>query len=544
MVEKKKTVNKKFEGKSSETKKALAPKDKNEVAKEKKPFNKSHLFGLIGLIFAIVLIVVAVFVFKKTPDYSDPKASPLYTNAFFIYDNGKYTLWNSDGKRLTDDEYNDKSTFVGHYAYVRKGGEYSLINDMGRTMVDFGYISNIVECYSGLYVIVDNSGARHLMLGNGQVLLSGDDIELDAPNVSSTFAVARHDNLYYVFNYNGLLMAQLESADDVVMRFSSSDDFGLVYYNGWNLVFDNRIGRQIAMFEGERYSIDNVSDDRSVVLLEEYDNNEDYKAIRNGQLFDLNETKYYGFVRNTNIVIGYDDYNSVSLLDDDYRVMKKISSGLAIKDINDYAVVNDDDQVEIVYRGDVVKTFESDSNLSSGVLLDDGLYAIMVNGKYGFYRLDGSYAFGEYESISSLFDKHHHAIVSDDGDDYYMIDSDGNRINDISFKRAYAYERSYVVYNEDNKRAILTENGAPVTDFEYAEAYNRSVAVDHEIWSLKREANRYDVIDVLAPKDQRLLASNVDVYDFYANYFTVKNDDGGYDYYTYKGLQFFKTTKD
>ncbi len=543
MVDEKKIHNKKRETKKPESSKYSIEETKMKSG-NKKSSSKSLLIGLVGLFFALIVILVAVFVFRKMPDYNNPKASPLYTDAFFIYDNGKYTLWNSEGKRLTDDEYNDKSSFVGGYAYVRKGGEYALINDMGRTMIDFGYISAIDDSDAGLYAIIDNSGTRHLMLGNGRILLSGEDIQLDSPGTNSTFAVALHDDHYYVFNYAGVLMAQLEVVDDAVMRYSSSDDFGLIFYNNWNLVFDNRTGKQVAMFEGERYSIDSVSEDRSVILLEKYDNNEGHKAIAKGKTYDLDETSNYGFVRDTNIVIGYDDYDAVSLLDDDFKVAKTVSSGLAIKDTSNYATLNEDGVVEIYYHGNIVKTFGQDSALVSGVILYDDLYAVKNEDKYCFYRLDGSFAFGDYKDVSSLFDKHHHAIVSDNGEDYYMIDHNGNKVNDLFFKRAYSYDRSYVVYDADNKRAILAENGIPITDFDYIEAYNRSVAVDHEIWSLKRGSNSYDILDASVTKEQqRLLISNVDAYDFYANYFTVKNSDGGYDYYTYKGVRFFRTSK-
>ena len=539
MVEKKKKANIKRVTKKNDASKSSDAETGYDSEMEKKPFNKSLIFGLIGLFFAIVIIFVAVFAFRKIPDYNNPKASPLYTNAFFVYDNGKYTLWNSDGKRLTDDEYDDKSAFVGGYAYVRKGGEYALINDMGRTTVDFGHISITNNYGAGLYVAIDNNGTRHLMLGSGRILLSDEDIQLDLPSASSTFAVALCDGYYYVYNYAGVLMAQLEMVDDAVMRYSSSDDFGLVFYNNWNLVFDNRAGKQIAMFEGDRYSIDSVSDDRSVVLLEEYDNSKDYKVISRGDLYDLNETSNYGFVRDTDVVIGYDSYDAVSLLDKNYKVEKTVSSGLAFKDNNNYAMVNDDDRVEIRYHGDTVRIFDEKSELVSGVVLYDDLYAVKSGEKYSFYHLDGSFAFGDYQDISSLFDKHHHAIVSDDGESYYMIGSTGNRVNDFSFKRAYSYNKSYVVYDENDMRAILTENGFPVTGFDYEEAYNRSVAVDHEIWSLKRDTNNYDVIDVTASKEKRFLVSGVDIYNFYANYFTVKNSNGGYDYYTYKGVLFF-----
>ena len=538
----------------SDDKKSIKQENKTDKPKEqgtsktqeknKKALNKNLIWGIVGVIFALVIVLVAVLCFRKSPNPKDPKASPTYSKAFFIYNDGKYTLWNSDGKRLIDDEFDDKSAFIGGYAYVRKGTEYAFINDSGKIMLGFGQISGIEEYGAGLYLVKDNMGAQHLMLGSGKILMSGDDIDLDFSNSTATFASAEYEGKLYIYNYAGILMAQIEVAKDATIRFSSSNDFGLIYYNGWNLLFDTRTGKQVAMFEGERFSIDTVSDDRSVILLGGYEDNNQYKAVHNGLLYDLDVTKSYGMIRNTNIIVGYDNYDSVSLLDNNYKIVKEVNSYLALKDLENYATINDEGKVEILYHGNIVKTFDQeDVDSVSGVLANADLYAIKSEGKYRFYHLDGSFAFGEYGDVYSLFDAHRHTSVSDDGENYYMIDVNGNRVNDLSYRRAYTYENSYVVYDVDGKRAILNGTGVPITGFDYMEAYNRSIAVDHEIWSLKRDANDYDVIDVMASVENKMIASNINVYDFYTHYFTAKNEDGGLDYYTYKGILFFRTTK-
>ncbi|MBR3319078.1 hypothetical protein IKG06_01065 [Candidatus Saccharibacteria bacterium] len=542
MVDKKKPEEDKTKTQTQKTTPSK-PDLKEKKVKEDKSSHKSLLFGILGGVLALILIVVAIIVFRKTPDPRDPKSSPVYTNAFFIYNDGKYTLWNSEGKRLTDEEYNDKSSFVGGYAYVRKGSEYALINDMGKTMLDYGQISSIKDYGAGLYVVNDNNGTQLLMLGNGKILLSGDDLDLDYPSNTATFGAVKTGDTYYIFSYAGVLMAEVKAVEDQTMHFSSKDDFGLIYYNGWNLVFDNRSGKQLSAFEGKRFSFDSVSEDRSTILLDEYDNSESYKVIHDGRLFDLNGNTNYGMIRNSNNVVGFDDYDELSLLNENYEVVKTLSSDLALKDLANYAVINEDNAVDVYYRGEIVRTFSKNAGLVSGLLQYNDLYAIKDEGKYGFYKLDGSFAFGNYADIRSLFDKNHLASVSEDGENYYLIDATGNRVNDLTYRRFYSYDHSYVVYDKDNKRAILDDKGAPITGFDYSEAYNRSVAVDHEIWSLKRESNNYDVVDATAPIDHRMIISGVNVYDFYANYFTVKNEEGGYDYYTYKGIKFFASAK-
>ena len=146
------------------------------------------------------------------------------------------------------------------------------------------------------------------------MLLKGDDLDLDYSSNTATFCVVKSENVYYVFNYAGVLMAQINAVEDEEMRFSSKDEFGLVYYNNWNLVFDNRAGKQLAAFEGKRFSFDSISEDRSTILLDEYEDSESYKVIRDGRLYDLSGNKSYGMIRNSNWIIGYDDYTEISLL--------------------------------------------------------------------------------------------------------------------------------------------------------------------------------------------------------------------------------------
>ncbi|MBR3233076.1 hypothetical protein IKF74_02245 [Candidatus Saccharibacteria bacterium] len=516
----------------------MAEKSTNE-----KPDKPKSRKGLPWIILGAVLTVVVVAAFlilkpKAAPD--DPKNSPTYSSAFFIYTNDKYTLWNKDGVRLTNDEYDEKSNFIGGYAYVKKGNEYALVREDGRLTVPFGQISRVVKSYAGLFLVEDNAGARRLWMGDGKELLAGSDLEIDAPSYSSTFLEAKMGGNYYIYNYAGRLVTQFAVVDDAELKFSTAKDFVLAFYNKTNLLFDARSGQQLAIFEGDRYEIDDVSENRGLVLLEKSDNDEggDYKLYVSGKdFYDLNEIKYYGIVINSDMVVGYDDsYEEVALLDGNYKIARKVAADVALKDINNYAMLNEDGKVEIYVNGNLSKTIDGSSDLASGVVYDAGLYAIEANEKYGFYRLDGSFAFGEYKDIYSLFDKFGHASVSEDGDNYYMIDASGKRLNDLTYQRISTYDHSYYVRNSDGKRALIAEDGQPVTGFDYTDGSNRSAAVDHEIWTMKRDANKYDVVDVTAKK---VLLGEVNPSEFYANYFIIKNGDDKKEYYTYSGLKFY-----
>ena len=505
--------------------------------------HRGWLFGIIGALLLAGIVTLGCVLFKPIkPD--GPSLKPTYTHAFFIYDDGKYTLWDAKGQRLSPDEYNDKSSFVGGYAYVKKGNEYALINDKGQLTVEFGRISEMKDYGAGLYLVKDNSSNELLMTGNGTVLIAGQDMTLSTSSTTGSFAVVKYNGAYYIYNYTGKLMAQYAMKDDAdeSPKLSSDSDFGLFHYDNFNLLFDNRTGAQIAAFEGDRYSFDSVSDDRTVILLEEYDDGKDYVLIRNGNLDVLDGLAGYGMINYTNAIVGWDEDYNIHLLDqnDHYKDVKTVASDLALKDNDNYATVNDNGEVVVVYRGQEVKNFGNEASMRSGVLAFADYYAIQSEGKYRFYRLDGSVAFGEYEDIYSVFGQHGHAMVSDDGEAYYFIDVNGKRISEATFAKAYAYDDSYVAYNADSKRAIFDANAVQLTGFDYSEASQRSVAVDYEIWSLKKEAGKYDVLDA---KGHKMILTDVNVQDFYANYFTVKNDDGNIDYYTYDGAKFLTIEK-
>jgi len=531
--------------------KELKPKDKvvskntaddqraDSSSEKKRPRRKAKLFIPILLVVSLFILVFLFILRPAKLDPTDPKSSPTYSPAFFIYSDGKYSLWNSDGVRLSDDQYSAKSAFIGGFAYVKKGREYAIIKDDGSISVAYGKISDMLDSRSGLFLVEDNDGGRALLDGKGKVLLQGDDLTIDAPSSTSTFLLAHTGEKYYVFNYSGILMQQFDQVENNTVKLSNTNDIGLVFYDNHNMVFDNRTGKFLASFDGTQFILDSISDDRSIILLYERDNHSNYKLVKDGKVFDLNEAKNYGIIRDMNLVVAYDNYDEIALLDSDYRISSRVNSNLALKDLRNYATLNDKNAVVIYYRGNPVATFAEGSDLLSGVLLDSNLYIIREDKTYNFYRLNGSLAFEGHAYVSGLFDKNHHTSVSDDGENYFLIDQGGKRLGDFTYSKIYSYSKSYLAVNSDEKQAVISNTGVLLTDFVYSDAANRSIAVDHDIWSLKLDKDAYDIIDTLAKTP--LLLSKVNIGDFYANYFTVINDDGGHDFYTYSGYKFYST---
>lgn len=521
--------------KTKDTQDAEDVKDiKTEKPKTKK--SKGWLFALLGSIAFIGILVAGFLLLKSAPAPDDPKAKLSYSSSFFIYDNSHYTLWNADGKRLTEDTYEAKSDFIAGYAYVKKDGQAGIIRDDGTMTVPFGKYGQI-EARGGLFLAQDgNTKQYHVLTGTGKDLMMGDDLTIDSSGSTSAFAVIKSTGAYDLFTYSGAHLGTFLANDgDDAPELSTHSDFGLFYFNNLNLVFDVRTSQVLASIDGSKYSFEGVTENRSQILLQNEEDESTYILIAGNNVITLDECKYYAFTI-LDYLIGYESYDEIAILNPDYTVAKRVNSYLALKDQKNYAVKNDDGNVDIVKDGQVVKTFDKDADLESGVLYDD-LYAITNDGKTMFYHLDGSVAINhEFKSVWSLFDKFHHAAVADEEDEYYLIDTAGNRLTEGTYKRIYTEDGGYELKNADDKYAIANEKGEVQTDAKYESLYYRSAAVGHNIWTGRNDTNDYDVLDIA---NKKILLEHVNVNSFYANYFTIKNADGKYEYYTYSGLKFY-----
>lgn len=526
------------------TEKKEEVKTATKPVERKKKSKKGLIFGLIFGILAVVAVVLLVIFLPKGGDPSDPKCALSYSPAFAIQDNGKYTLWNKEGERVGEDEYDYITSFIAGYAYARKDTQVGVVKDNGSASIEFGRYGELTQ-RGGLYLAKDgNTKKNYVLTGDGRVLLEGDSISLRSSYSSSAFALAETSEKVILFNHDGKTVVEMEVSEDAASaKLDSSNDFGAVFYNGRNVVFDARTGNVLADFEGVRYTIDEVSNDRSKVLLKNSEESKDFKLLASGRVIDLNETKYYTFTV-LNDIVGYDNYNEIALLDNEYKVVRKVNAYVILKDYNNFAAETDDNKVEIYRNGEVIKTLEDDAESLSGVMYED-YYAISNNGKFKFYTLDGNEAFGgkEFEDIDTLFDRHHHAVVAEKESEYYLIDAAGNRIGDeeTSYRRIYSYKGGYEARTKDGKYYILGKDGKTIEGAkEYSVVSYRSNPVDHNIWTGKNDNSDYDVIDM---DNGKVILANVNTQSFYANYFTTKNEDGKTEYYTYEGKLFFTATK-
>ena len=237
------------------------------------------------------MVLLVIFI-PKGGDADDPSKALSYSTAFAIQDDGKYTLWNKDGNKVSEEEYDYISSFIAGYAYARKDNQVGIVKDNGSVSVEFGRYGELTQ-RGGLYLAKDGNIKKSFVLtGDGRQILEGDNISLRTSYSSSAYALAETPEKIYAFGPDGKTLVEMEVKEDASSaRLDSSNDFGAVYYNGRNVVFDVRSGNVIADFEGDRYSIDEVSDDRSIVLIKNTEESKSYKLLVNGSIHELTDAK-------------------------------------------------------------------------------------------------------------------------------------------------------------------------------------------------------------------------------------------------------------
>ncbi len=524
---KSKSVTEKTEKVSKKSEKTEQKTNEND-----KKSKKGLLFGLIGaVVVAGGAVAACLLLNKKAAD--DPTASPRYSKSFFIGDSDVYTLWNSDGKRLTEDEYKSHSDFVGGYAMVKKDDQYGIIREDGKMAVAYGTYKDITA-KGGLY-LARTEDKQLVLKNNGNILLASESLTVSTSSSTSGFAIVDSDKKISTYFYDGTQIMTADKGEDIEdPKSACSSDFCVVFYAGRNFLFDVRTRKVVATFDAEYYKIDEASADRTQVILKSSDDSAKYKLVAANQIYDLSDAKYYSFTMLGHI-IGYDDFSEIKLLGADYKPLTTVKSSLALKDSYNYATIDDNDNVIVVRNGNTVKTFDKDANLESGVLYDD-FYVIENDGKFGIYNLDGNLVRGDYKDIWSLYTSHHHVAVAEEEDKYYLIDVNGNRVSD-TYYRIKSYKGGYVFReSEDGKYAIASSDLKNKTEFKYSDTYYRSSVETRNIWTGKVDTDKHDVIDLDSGK---VIASELNVQNFYENYFTAKNSDGKTEYYTYTGEKFY-----
>ena len=515
-----------------------------------KPKSKIGLIIIIIILVIVALGVGAFLYFKKNKVQSND-FDINYSTSFFIEDsNEKYALFNEDGKKLTNFIFTSTSDFVNGTALVKKDDAYGIINANGKMTVDFGKYNYITEA-AGMYK-VHGEGHYYLINGEGKVLYDLKDMVLDTFIGADTYSILedKKNKVYRVLNYEGKAMVSFpidSNVEDEPLPIEE-DGYISVFYNNKNYILNPMTGKEIVSFDSNmQYCVNNVEEDGKIITMNscvplfQSQDKKYYKFIKDGKLYDLTDKCEEVYYSEENLVCEND--SKTYLLDSNLNVGID-TTGKAYIDNNTYAMAKSGsfNVVDFYDNGSVVKNVECRILKVTGYM-KNGLIILGTyhsrscgteSGTYEYYKSNGEKVFGKSFKRAEEFDENGLAKVSEDKENYYLIDTKGKKISqDYS---AISLNSDYYVVTKNDLKGIIDKKGNVILDCNYknieiTEINNKKYA------KLTTSDSKYIVYNIEKKSEVMTLDSSPLLS---TNYIIVSTDEND-QYYTYNGKMFYES---
>ena len=519
-----------------------------EIASNRKSKNKLVLVIILGIMVALGIVVF--FCLKKN-DATNKEFDINYSTSFFVKDsNGKYALFNDDGKKLTDFAFTSTSNFVNGTALVKKDDAYGIINANGKMTTDFGKYEYITTA-AGMYQ-VRSDNHYYLINGDGKILYDMENMDLDTFIGVGTYSLLEDKNsmTYKVLNYEGKIMISFpinKNAEDDPST-NEKDGYVSIFYNNKNYILNPMTGKEIVSFDSNlKYCISNIEENGKIITLNScvpwYQSQEKtyHKLFKDGKLYDLAD-KCEEFKYSDGFFVCTNDYQNY-LLDSNLNIGINTSSKAYI-DNNTYAMekAGSFNGVDFYSNGSIVKNVECRVLKENGYM-KNGLYILGTYysntcgtdfGTYEYYKSNGENAFGKSFARAEKFDKNGLAKVSDDKKSYYLIDANGKKISQDYDN--ILLNLDYYIVTKDDLEGIIDKDGKVVADCLYSRI-NITENQNKKYATLITSDKKYIIYDLEKKSELLTLDSSP---SFNLHYISVSK--GGKNiYYTYKGNMFYET---
>lgn len=528
-------------------KKDVAPKTtKNTKAEEtkyeSKPAKKKSKIKLaiiaITIILAVLLIVLIPKLFNKKESFKD-KAT--YTTSFFIKNKeGKYALYNEDGKQKSKFAFDSTYNFINGSALVYKESDgYAIIDEKGKNIVPYG-MYNYVSSYSGLYKVRSDIGYK-LLNNKGKTIIEAKDMDVNSYGEDYPFVVVSTDKEVIIYSFDADKILTLKKGDSKdTPKINHVDEIATIFYNGENILFNSRTKKIISRFKNKQhYCVSGYTENKKVYTLNacaswfETVSEKGHKIVIKGQETDLSKD-CNNFAVYDNTVLCYKDggYYFINTSNKKAKLGKKLGSRSAFIDEDNYVIRNEKDyKLDFYKNGKKIKSIEA--NIASNNKSNNNLYLLYVDSGYEFYNKDGKKAIKESFRYASGFDKNGRARVSKDGKLYYLIDEKGKE-KSKKYSNITYYDEYYEVTNKDNKKGIISKDGKVIVPTKYdiiglrkvRDTYYALASKDSSSYALYNVTNNKLVLET---KDKMVIN------DHY-----VKTSGNKESYYTLKGKLFYK----
>lgn len=523
--------------------------------KLKKIDKKFYLIGgiIIGIIILLILIISISKNFggKKVKNINDIKDS----SSFFIRsDDGKYALFNEDGKQLTGFDFTKaNNTFVNKTTVVEnEKNEKGIINDNGKMVVPFGKYESIYT-QNGMYKVTDKEYNSYLLDSKGKELDKLNDKDLMSYMGESGYSILQTKEEYKVFNYQGKVLVKfkrLENEDDKP-KVNSEDQYVSVFYNNKNYILDIINEKKVMEFDSDKHfciKTVNENNDSQLILNScvgwaESQESVDYRFVNNGKLlYEKSKVECNNLYFEDDLVI-CNASDGKYILDNKGDKSENLSDHSYI-DGKTYSKQTDGafNGVDFYVEGQLKKHIDclklSDTKHSkNGIYILGTYYSTSCNTTSGTYQLftkDGSLLTDKkYRSITN-FDTNGIAIVTEDKENYYLINSKGEQVGNTYSRIRTATKEYYIATISNDEVVLLDVKGKELIKGEDIKVNK----MDDKSYAIVENGNEYIVYDVSNNKIITSLTSKPVLSD---KYFTTISD-GKKQYYSYTtGKMFYES---
>ena len=493
---------------------------------------RSLLLVIVGIIVVICLFACLVnFVKEKGSSKKDLE----YQTSFFIKNKDDlYALFNNKGKKLTDFIYSSTESFYNGVARVKtKNGKYGVINEKGKYIIKINKYDSISQ-HGSLFKVNEEDERFSLLNNKGKKIISKKAFELQSFTNVDSFVVVLKDAKYTVMNYNGkkIYSFKVNTKDDesIIPTANEYGDYGSVYYDGLTIIFNVKAGKIISKIkEDTHYCVNNVSEDEEMISLNScvawYEATDDtkYKVIVNKKVKDLPEECNKVTLSNDTLTCATNE--GTFLIDKKFKVTETNLVNITYKNNENYAIKKDNG-VEFVRNGKATSKLK-DTILSDTGYSKEGIYLVYKDNKYSYYNEKGKKIFKKDYVSAIAFDTNSLARVSEDGENYYFINTKGKKVSDY-FDLSYLAKDYYIITIEDQK-GIMDKNGKMLVNAEYLDADIKTY--NDETYAYLKKDDSYIVVNL---KNKKKVLEVSDQPIFYENYIKVVGAKK-INYYTYAG---------
>ncbi len=244
------------------------------------------------------------------------------------------------------------------------------------------------------------------------------------------------------------------------------------------------------------YCINNVSQNGNMFLLTPCSDTRKYKLVKNGEIISSFES--YESVQFTNNILNSDS----NIYNENGQVLE---DGLYY-DENNYVVKNSKNRTFDLYENGKLKTSLSCENSHDSIAYG-GLYRLYnCDKKQGFifYKIDGTKLNVSPFKTASGIDSNNLTIVSDDESNYFLLNTNGEKISNYydSLKLleseiivpAFNYLKDDLyLASKDGKQILLNKNGEELVGGD-------NISVEFKRYALIERDNEYEVFDLVKNK--------------------------------------------